>query len=251
MNSEARHVIISGGGTGVGAMLAERFAANGDRVTILGRRPEPLQETAQRTGALPISCDVTDRPAVEAALARAAEEHGPARIVIANAGHAPSAPFDEVSREEFDRTFAVNVGGTFNLWQAALPALRRSGRGRLIAIASTAGLKGYPYVAPYCAAKHAVIGLVRALARELAETFITVNAICPGFIETPLLEASVKRIVATTGRSEEAVRAALRSNNPQNRFIPTEEVAAAAIYVASDEAQSVNGHALTLAGGEI
>lgn len=246
-----RHILISGGGTGVGATLARRFSDAGDRVTILGRRREPLEQVSTETGAVPLTCDVTRRSEIDEAIARASEINGAPSIVIANAGHAPSAPFDKTSAQDFDQTFAVNVGGTFHLWQSALPHLRKSGQGRLIAIASTAGLKGYPFVAPYCAAKHAVIGLVRALAKELASTFITVNAICPGFIETPLLEQSMGRITGATGQEADKLREHFQANSPQNRFITTEEVAAAALYLASDAAGSVNGHTLTLSGGEI
>lgn len=246
-----RHILISGGGTGVGATLARHFADAGDKITILGRRREPLDQVAAETGALAISCDVTKRAEIDDAIAQATAAQGAPSVIIANAGHAPSAPFDKTSAQDFDQTFAVNVGGTFHLWQSALPHLRKAGQGRLIAIASTAGLKGYPYVAPYCAAKHAVIGLVRALAKELAPTFITVNAICPGFIETPLLARSMDRVSGVTGQRQDDVRRQFESNSPQNRFISTEEVAAAALYLASDAAGSVNGHTLTLSGGEI
>ncbi|MEM7438350.1 MAG: SDR family NAD(P)-dependent oxidoreductase [Pseudomonadota bacterium] len=237
----ARHVLISGGGTGIGATLARSFASEGYSVSVLGRRLEPLQEVAQETNGLAIQCDVTDRTAIDEALAKATEVFGYPSVVIANAGNTPSSPFDETSTEEFDQTFAVNVGGTFHLWQAALPRLKAEGQGRLIAIASTAGLQGYPYVAPYCAAKHAVIGLVRALARELSPTFITVNAICPGFIETPRFM-----------NGPEALGEDLEPQvpgTPQNQFISTEEVAAAAIYLASEGAAAVNGHTLTLSRG--
>lgn len=246
-----RHVLISGGGSGVGATLARTFASAGDNVTILGRRLAPLQSVATEIGGLAIQCDVTDRAAIDAAIETASKAYGCPSIVIANASTTPSAPFDETSTEDFDQTFAVNVGGTFHLWQAALPRLKANGQGRLIAIASTAGLKGYPYVAPYCAAKHAVIGLVRALARELAPTFITVNAICPGFVEMPMAAKQPEFVVEGHKAPDKNMRGTLADENPQSRFISMEEVAAAATYLASDVAAAVNGHTLTLSGGEV
>lgn len=251
MSVAGKHVVISGGGSGVGAELAAQFAAQGARVTILGRRMEPLEEVSAATKALPLTCDVTDRAAVEAALTEAAAKNGPVAIALANAGAAPSKPFDRMSAEDFGAALSVNLAGVFNLWQAALPGMKEAGWGRMIAIASTAGLKGYPYVSGYCAAKHGVIGLTRALSLELARTGITVNSICPGFIETPLLQRSVDNIVAKTGMTPEKAEKSLRASNPQGRFIQPAEVAEAALWLASEGAGSVNGSALPISGGEI
>jgi NAD(P)-dependent dehydrogenase (short-subunit alcohol dehydrogenase family) len=203
-----RHVVITGGGTGVGADIARAFAADGAAVTLLGRRRAPLDEIAGEIGALAVQADVTDAAGLAAALETARAQNGPITVAIANAGAAPSAPFGKTSAEVFSASVDVNLTGVFNLWQAAHRDMLEAGTGRLIAIASTAGLKGYPYVSSYCAAKHGVIGLTRALAQEFGPKNITVNAICPGFMETPLLERSI-------------------------------------------EAASVNGHALSLSGGEI
>ncbi|MFW8594654.1 SDR family NAD(P)-dependent oxidoreductase [Cribrihabitans neustonicus] len=250
-NIAGRHVVISGGGSGVGAELAAQFAQAGACVTILGRRLDALEEVAAQTGAHVEVCDVTDRASLDAAIASAVEALGPVQIAIANAGAAPSKPFERMTTGDFEAALDVNLTGVFNLWQACLPGMKDTGWGRLIAIASTAGLKGYPYVSGYCAAKHGVVGLTRALAVELARTGVTVNAICPGFIETPLLERSIRNIVEKTGMSEEKAAKSLRAGNPQGRFIQPGEVASAALWLASEGAGSVNGSALPVTGGEI
>ena len=249
MGIAGKHIVISGGGSGVGAALAGAFCDAGARVTILGRGFGALQKVALTTNALPLACDVTNRAAVEAALVGARTRHGPVYGAIANAGAAISKPFTRTTPDDLSAMLAVNLTGTFNLWQAALPDMNEGGR--LIAIASTAGLKGYPYVSAYTAAKHAVVGLTRALAAELSTRPITVNAICPGFVDTPMLARSIENIVATTGMDAEQARDALRTPNPQRRFIETDEIAGAALWLLGDGARSVTGHALPISGGEI
>ena len=168
MSLPDRHVVVSGAGTGVGAEIAAAFADAGSRVTILGRRAEPLARVAKRIGARAETCDVTDRASLDAALARASGAQGPVDVAIANAGAAQSVPFARMTGEDLNAMLSVNLGGVFHLWQACFPAMKQRGWGRLIAIASTAGLKGYPYVSGYCAAKHGVVGMARALAVEPA-----------------------------------------------------------------------------------
>ena len=247
MTIAGKHIVVTGGGSGVGAATAQALAQAGARVTIMGRRETPLREQG-----LPYQiCDVTDADAVAAAFAAARDAQGPVLGVIANAGAAESVPFAKMPAGMLSDMLAVNLVGVANVWQTALPDMKAAGWGRMIAVASTAGLKGYAYVSAYVAAKHGVVGLTRALALELASSGITVNAICPGFIDTPMLDRSIANITQKTGMSDADARAALVKDNPQKRFIQTDEVAGAALYLLSDAARSVNGHTLTLSGGEI
>jgi NAD(P)-dependent dehydrogenase (short-subunit alcohol dehydrogenase family) len=243
MTLSGRRVLVTGGGTGLGRDLARGFADAGAAVVIAGRTPETLERTAQETGAAWVQADVTD-PAQVAAMFEAA---GPCDIVIANAGQGESAPFLRVSLDDWQRTLAVNLTGVFLTFQEGLR--RMSGWGRLIAIASTAGLKGAAYVAPYTAAKHGTVGLVRALALEVARKPVTVNALCPGFLDTEMTERTVANIVAKTGRSEAEARASLAAMSPQNRLIRPEEVTAAALWLCSPGSDAVNGQAIPIDGG--
>ncbi len=252
MSVENRHAVVTGGGTGVGAEIAETMALAGGRVTVMGRSEEPLRKVAKRHRFIGwITCDVTDPKVVKDAFRQARGINGPITIVVANAGTAASVPFAKLTLEQMQAMLSVNLIGVANAWQTAMPDMKAVGWGRMIAVASTAGIKGYPYVAAYCAAKHGVVGLTRALSLELAATGITVNAICPGYVETPMLDRSIANIIERTGSSEVKTRASLTAGNPQKRFIQSDEVAGAALWLCSDAAKSMNGHTLTLSGGEI
>lgn len=244
---KGRHALITGAGRGIGAAIARRLAAEGADLTLLGRQPEPLQQLAAELGAQWRVCDVSDAVAVNAVFAAL----HPVHILINNAGQALSQPLERTDDELWQQMLAVNLTGSFLCLRAALPGMKSAGWGRVINIASTAAQRGYAYVAAYCAAKHGVLGLTRAAALELAAKNITVNAVCPGFTETDLLQASVDNIVAKTGRSPEQARAELAKGNPQGRLIQPEEVAATVAWLCSEGAASINGQAISVSGGEV
>jgi len=252
-----RHALVTGGGTGIGAAIARALAGTGAAVSIAGRRAGPLQEVAAGLPrATAIVADITREADTLAMVAAARAAFGPVDILIANAGTAESAPFGNADLAHWQRMLDVNLTGAFLCAKAALPDLVRKtgpgqGGGRIVFVASTAGLKAYPYVSAYCAAKHGLVGLARALALELAPTGVTVNAVCPGFTETPLLEAALANITAKTGRPQEIAAAELKRLNPQGRFIRPEEVADAVLWLCSAGAQAITGQAIPVAGGEI
>ncbi|MBE0692610.1 MAG: SDR family NAD(P)-dependent oxidoreductase [Aquamicrobium sp.] len=251
MALSGRHALVTGGGTGVGRAVALALAAEGTEVTVCGRRIEPLMKTAAQSPRIHVvAADVTDEASVAALYKQAQGARGAFDIVVANAGWAESAPASRTTLDLWQRTLAVNLTGAFLSVRPAMDTMRKARGGRIVFIASTAGLKGYAYVAPYVAAKHGVVGLMRALAAEFAQTGVTVNAVCPGFVETDMLEESVARIVATTGRSEAEARAALAATNPQGRFIQPEEVAAAVVWLCGAAAGSITGQTISISGGE-
>ena len=247
-----RHAVVTGGGRGIGRAIAAALTAGGDVVTIIGRGEPALIDTVKSGQAMAYAiADVTDEPALTQALKQAASASGPIGIVVANAGGADSAPFLKTSPEQFRRMFELNVVGVVNAARAVLADMIAHRFGRIVAVASTAGLKGYAYVSAYCAAKHAVVGLVRALAIETAGTGVTVNAVCPGYTDTDMTRESVQRIAEKTSRSREDAIAALLKDVPLKRLVQAEEVAALVLYLCSAEAAAVNGAALAIAGGEI
>jgi NAD(P)-dependent dehydrogenase (short-subunit alcohol dehydrogenase family) len=246
-----KHALVTGGGSGVGRAIALTLAEAGVAVTICGRRKEPLAATARENNRLhAIACDVTKEVEVTELFAEAEKARGPFDIVVANAGMSGSSPAHRTSLADWQRTLDVNLTGSFLSVKPALAGMTSRKSGRIVFIASTAGLKGYGYVAPYVAAKHGVVGLMRALATEMAKTGVTVNAVCPGFVESDMLEESVQRIVEKTGRTVEQARASLSATNPQGRFIQPQEVAAAVLWLCSVEAGSITGQAVSLSGGE-
>ncbi len=248
---DGRHALVTGGGTGVGAAIACAFAAAGASVTITGRRRAPLDAlAAEHDGMHAVTGDVTDESDVAALFEAARAEGGPVDIVVANAGASESRPFTKTTLDAWQDMLSVNLTGAFLTLRHAAPSMLERGYGRMICVASTAGLKGYPYVAAYCAAKHGVVGLVRALSIEYARKGITVNALCPGFTESPMLDASVANIVRTTGRSEEEAKRALASSNPMGRFVRPVEVAEAALWLCGPNSDSINGQAINISGGE-
>jgi NAD(P)-dependent dehydrogenase (short-subunit alcohol dehydrogenase family) len=252
---QGHHALVTGAGTGIGAAIAYALAGAGASVTLAGRQKAPLEATA-RTLSTPHNVvsgfDVTDPAAVAAGLAAARAALGPVSLLVNNAGAAESAPFGKTDAALLRRMLAVNLEGAFSVTQAALADLLARGAGaRIINIASTAGLKGYAYVTAYCAAKHAMVGFTRALALELAATGVTVNAVCPGFTDTPLVARSVAEITGKTGKDAAAARAALARHNPQGRLVTPEEVANTVLWLASPAAQAVTGQAIAVAGGEI
>jgi NAD(P)-dependent dehydrogenase (short-subunit alcohol dehydrogenase family) len=246
-----QHALVTGGATGIGRAVAEALWRAGVKVTICGRRAAALEEAAgAMAGVRAIVADVTDERAVEALWAEAEKGFGPVDLAVPNAGLSPSGPLAKTSLADWQATLSANLTGAFLTARAALPGMLERQAGRIVFIASTAGLRGYAYVAPYAAAKHGVIGLMRSLALETAKSGITVNAVCPGFTRTEMLEGSLETIMASTGRSREAALAALTRFNPQDRLIEPDEVAAAVLWLAGDAARSVTGQALSISGGE-
>ncbi len=252
-----RHVVITGAGRGIGAAIAQTLAQAGARLTLLGRNVASLQAVAQTTGVATHvdAVDVSLQSDVQRAIGNAVKQMGPVHVLVNNAGQASSQPFEKTDLALWQHMLDVNLTGTYLCTQAVLPSMKEAAAqgtpGRIINIASTAGLKGYAYVSAYTAAKHGVVGLTRALALELASKNITVNALCPGYTETDIVKDALAFIVQKTGKTESQARARMTERNPQQRMVQPEEVAQTVLWLCHAGSHAINGQAIAIDGGEL
>ena len=257
-----RHALVTGAGSGIGAAISLALAQAGCRITLCGRSHEKLQAQAEQLHAqvphvalLIAPMDVTDAHAVQAAVAQAQGRFGPVNVLVNNAGQAQSQPFAKTDPQLWQDMLNVNLTGTYHCIQAVLPGMLEAAKsgtpGRIINVASTAGLKGYAYVSAYVAAKHGVIGLTKALALELARKGVTVNALCPGYTDTDIVREAVQNIVGKTGQSETEARQALAASNPQQRLVQPQEVAQSVLWLCGTGSDAINGQAIAIDGGEL
>jgi NAD(P)-dependent dehydrogenase (short-subunit alcohol dehydrogenase family) len=250
---DLRHktALVTGGGRGIGRAIAERLADLGARVVVTGRTSSEIEAIATAVRGVAVRMDVADRAAVATGLIEIAQKAGRVDILVNNAGVADSAPYSRTADDTWDRTLAVNVTAPFLLCRALIPPMVDAGWGRVINVASNAGLTGYAYTSAYCASKHALVGLTRALAVELARTPVTVNAVCPGWVRTRMADDAAQRIAKKTGRSAEDATKSLESMSPQGRLVEPIEVAHVVAMLCADEARSVHGQAIPIDGGQV
>jgi NAD(P)-dependent dehydrogenase (short-subunit alcohol dehydrogenase family) len=250
-----RHAVVTGAGRGIGRVIAKALAAEGAQVSLLGRDESKLEQLAQELGgagrAVPIAADVAVEASVRDAFARARRHFGPVHILINNAGRAASSKFADTDSALWNAVLGVNLTGTFLCTREAVPDMLQAGFGRVVNIASIAGLRGAAYISAYAASKHAVIGLTRSLALEYAAKNITVNAVCPGYTDTDIVKDAIANIRAKTGRSESEALAALVATNPQRRLVQPEEVAHTTLWLCKPGTESMTGQSIVIAGGEV
>ena len=247
----SRHALITGAGTGIGEAISRQLHREGHAVTLVGRRSEPLETLSQALSkqSFAVTGDVTDRGEIELAFEAAKAQFGDVEILVNCAGMAPTAPFHRVDFADWQRTMDVNVNGVFHCTQLALESMLENNWGRVVNIASVASLRGFPYVSGYCASKHAVLGMTRALALEVATQGITVNAVCPGYVDTDIVRNAIAGIVSKTGRTEADAMQHFTESNPQGRLVEVTEVASAVSWLCSEGAASVTGQAIAIDGG--
>jgi NAD(P)-dependent dehydrogenase (short-subunit alcohol dehydrogenase family) len=251
---QGRHALVTGGGKGIGLAIAQALLSEGATVTLAGRSEATLQEAVASLDYAKVQyvvMDVSNVESVRAAFQLSQGRDGRIDILINNAGQASSASFLKTDAKLWQNMLDVNLNGSFICMQQALPAMLEAGWGRIVNVVSTAGLKGYAYVSAYCAAKHGVIGLTRAVALEVAAKGVTVNAVCPGYTETDIVKDAIANIVAKTGRTEEQAKAELAAGNPQKRLVQPQEVADAVLWLCMDGASAMNGQSIAVAGGEV
>lgn len=248
-----QHALVTGAGQGIGEAIARQLLAQGARVTVLGRRTEPLQKLVAEHSqqCQMVLADVADELQVKTAFSQAVQAQGAIKILVNNAGQANSTPFMKMDVAHWQQMLNVNLTGTMLCIQQVLPAMAAAGCGRIVNVASTAGLVGYAYVAAYVAAKHGVVGLTRALALEFAQKGITVNAVCPGYTETDIVKNSIEHVVAKTGRTAEEAMAEFVKGNPQKRLVQPQEVADAVLWLCGKGASAITGQSIAVAGGEV
>ncbi|MDX1404066.1 MAG: SDR family NAD(P)-dependent oxidoreductase [Woeseiaceae bacterium] len=244
-----KHAVVTGGGSGIGAAIAAALAQAGCDVTVMGRSAAKLDKKAKQLGTAFEVADVTDRKSVAAAFASASDRHGAVAILVNNAGAAEASAFAKMDDALWDSSLAVNLTGVYNCTRAVIGDMLKAGSGRVVNIASTAALKGYAYVSAYCAAKHGVVGLTRALALEYANKGITVNAVCPGYTNTEIVDRAIEKIISATGRGRDEALAELTKVNPQGRLVEPDEVADTVLWVCRQA--SINGQSIAVAGGEV